>query len=77
MPNFDRTGPKGSGRSGRFCGNANRYRHGQIRTDSVTTDELSSDYIYEYTLEELIERIQALEKEIQWIEQRIREFNEN
>lgn len=80
MPGFDGTGPRGPGRGGRRMGsggNANRHRHGQNQEGEIITPGLGPDYVYEYTLEELKERKQALEKEIQWLEERIREFEEN
>ena len=84
MPNNEGTGPRGMGRPGRGLGapgfprgQAHRNRHGQDQQESINpyagTDQ---EYIYEYTLAELRERKQALIKEIQWLEDRIKELEE-
>ncbi len=70
MPGFDGTGPRGNGRPGRGLGNRNRY--GQGHAGEVRAE--GQGHVYEYTLEELKDRKQALEEEIRWIEDRIREF---
>jgi hypothetical protein len=55
---------------------ANRHRHGQDPDSQAVNADPSAvqGYVYEYTLEELNERKQALQKEIVWIEDRIREL---
>jgi hypothetical protein len=70
MPGFDGTGPRGSGRPGRGLGCRNRFGQGQAGKNSLP----KQGYVYEYTLEELKERKQALEEEIRWIDDRIGEL---
>lgn len=70
MPGYDGTGPRGTGRPGRGLGRQNRYGKGHAG-ESLPPEQ---GYVYEYTLEELKERKQALEEEIRWIEDRIGEL---
>ncbi len=82
MPNNDGTGPHGMGRPGRGLGaggspqgQAHRHRHGRTpQEDNNPYAGTDQEYIYEYTLAELRERKQALAKEIQWLDYRIREL---
>lgn len=79
MPNYDGTGPRGTGRPGRGMGRGRGQGmgRGQERGDLPPQDPAAQGYMYEYTLEELKERKQALLKEIEWIDARIKEFEEN
>ncbi|MDD4223781.1 MAG: DUF5320 domain-containing protein [Candidatus Cloacimonetes bacterium] len=72
MPGYDGTGPRGTGQPGR--GQGRRNRHGQGHAGQPPFE--GQGYFYEYTLEELRERKQALEEEIRWIEDRIKELVE-
>ncbi len=87
MPGFNGKGPRGSGRSGRgmrqgmgVAGNASRQRRGQRNLDDFVDPDFVENamrthpYIYQYSLEELKERKQELEKEIQWLNDRIKEL---
>lgn len=77
MPGFDGTGPRGNGRPGRGRGQALRNRQAQLgpHVGATQNTPAAGDYFYEYTLEELRERKKALEQEIRWIEDRIREMD--
>ena len=72
MPGYDGTGPRGTGRPKRGQGRRNRYGQGYANANTPRDE----GYVYEYTLEELRERKQALEEEIRWIEDRIKELVE-
>lgn len=78
MPNFDGRGPRGAGRGGYGRGQGPRNRFGQNQADEPVPQETGATEptFYEYTLEELKERKLALAKEIEWIEARIREFEQ-
>ncbi len=74
MPGYDGTGPRGEGAGGRGMGRRNRCGQGIGAGNAQNTVSGSQGYVYEYTMEELIERKTALEKEIIWIGERIKEF---
>ncbi len=74
MPGFDGTGPRGGGRRGQGLGRRNRYGQGFEGGFGQPPAPEGQGQMYEYTLEELQERKAALEKEILWIEDRIKEF---
>ncbi len=71
MPDFDGTGPRRGGRGmGRGAGRGQGFGH---IPDSNMVQGFQG-HIYEYTREELLERKAALEKEVRWIEERLKEF---
>lgn len=72
MPGYDGTGPRPGGRGGGGLGRRNRQGQGSCVNPGA--ESTSQGYVYEYTLEELEERKSALEKEIIWIEERMKEF---
>lgn len=87
MPGFNGKGPHGSGRAGsgrRQRLGSGRNTTGQARTNRkancITDDNFvikamqTHPYIYQYSLEELKERKQELETEIQWLNDRIKEL---
>lgn len=89
MPSLDKTGPQGSGQPGRGfgpCGNhpyhgpAQQHRQGmgrrQRRRHICGTADTHREQIYDYTAEELNNRKQALQKELQWLDDRIKEMGE-
>jgi len=76
MNDFDGTGPRGGGRPGRGRGQRNRFGQNQANNAAPQETWTSGATFYEYTLEELKERKQALAKEIEWIEARIRELEQ-
>lgn len=78
MPNYDGTGPRGTGRPGRGMGRGRGQGSGRGQGMVMPPQEPDSQgYMYEYTREELKERKQALLKEIEWIDARIKEFETN
>lgn len=87
MPGFNGKGPRGSGRSGRGMGPGSGAGGGgqmgprrgrntgeQENQDYIQNAERTHPYIYQYSLEELRERKQELEKEIKWLDDRIKEL---
>lgn len=89
MPGFNGKGPRASGRSGRGkgpcssagggaqTGSRGRRNAGeQVNQEYIQNAERTHPNIYQYSLEELKERKQELEKEIKWIEDRIKELGE-
>lgn len=89
MPGLDKTGPQGSGQPGRGfgpCGNYSYHRPAQQHSQGMGrrqmrrlfcgTAEIHGEQIYDFTVEELISRKQALHKELQWLDDRIKELGE-
>lgn len=76
MPGFDGTGPRGGVRRGQGMGLRRRHGRGFDSGPVQMTGSDSQEYMYEYTLEELKERKAALEKEIHWIDDRMKEFDD-
>ncbi len=90
MPGYDGTGPQGSGKPGRefgpcgrnnnsaqFMGGMHRNAQHPWRRRFCQTSNANQNFIYDYSAEELINRKNALEKEIQWLEERIKEIDKN
>lgn len=89
MPRLDGTGPRGSGRPGRGMGPCHTakqqenygprmHRHGHRHGNGSGCNQLQNnqDVIYDYSAEELNNRKQTLEKEMQWLNERIKEIGE-
>lgn len=74
MPDFDGTGPRRGGRGGRGLGRGGGRGQGFGPSPDTNMVQGFQGHVYEYTREELLERKAALEKEVRWIEERLKEF---
>jgi len=90
MPQHDGTGLIGSGKPGRGFGPCGRFQNSnpsqnlgrrfaqrQFRRRFCQMTDVNQNYIYDYTSEELSNRKKTLEKEMQWLNERIKEIGEN
>lgn len=90
MPHLDKTGPMGSGRPGKGFGPCHNeshhtegkehmHRHGHQHgcKSENHQHEHQHDDMYVYSAEELNKRKQTLEKELQWLNERIKEIGES
>ncbi len=90
MPRHDGTGPQGSGKPGQGKGHCrteenrehnglhmHKHNHRHRLACCINNHNDKRSPMYEYQVEELNNRKQALQKEMQWLEARIKELGEN
>lgn len=89
MPRHDGTGPQGSGKPGQGKGHCHsegnhehkslhHHKHGHHHGKGCCCEQHSDNFslMYDFTEEELNNRKKALQKEMQWLEARIKELGE-